>query len=58
MTELVALHICSKLSKGGCIIVHGCGMDMAMALQHSVYKNAYIDDEPEMFSNQFYKAVD
>lgn len=37
-----------------CVIVHGCGMDMAFWLQSEVYRAAYRAGCPEMFDDQQY----
>lgn len=45
VTQMIANAVNLKLSKAkrtnNCLIVHGCGMDMGLALQDRVYRAAY-----------------
>lgn len=61
VTEMVADMINLKISHAkdtdGCLIIHGCGMDMAYNIQYNVYKQAYILGFPEMFDECNYKYL-
>lgn len=38
----------------GCLIVHGCGMDMGWFVQSEVYSRAFQNGEKEMFDMGYY----
>lgn len=41
----------------GCIIVHGCGMDMGFYVQSKVYSCAFENGEKEMFDKSNYNYI-
>ena len=47
----------TKNNTRNCVIVHGCGMDMAFWLQSKVYRAAYEAGYTEMFDNQKYNLL-
>lgn len=61
VTGMVASLCGFKLSKArdtyGCIIVHGCGMDMGHYIQDRVHSYAFQNGEKELFSDSDYHYI-
>lgn len=54
VASLCDLPVSRARGSYGCLIVHGCGMDMGFYLQDKVYSRAYQNGEPKMFDNANY----
>lgn len=57
VADFAGLHFSNAKDTNGSLIVHGCGMDMGLALQQRVYKRASAFGYPEMFSSDDYRYL-
>ena len=57
LADFVHLKHSTAKATNGCVIVHGCGMDMAFWLQYRVYNKAVSLNYLKMFDSDKYNLV-
>lgn len=57
VADFVHMKHSTAKTTNGCVIVHGCGMDMAFYLQNEAYRAGERNGYPKMFNSQFYNLL-
>lgn len=57
VAEATGLRVSLAKDTLGCLIIHGCGMDMGFALQDRMYRAASQEGYPDMFDRGIYQYL-